>query len=110
MHVIGIIAEYNPFHQGHAYQLRVIREAIRSRFHDEAAIVAVMSGSFTQRGEATVLDKWQRAAASSSSNCPSSSPAAVPRTSRAAACVCCRGSAVSRRFPLARNAPNSRRS
>ena len=62
MHVIGIIAEYNPFHQGHAYQLRVIREAIRSRFHDEAAIVAVMSGSFTQRGEATVLDKWQRAA------------------------------------------------
>ena len=61
MHVIGIIAEYNPFHQGHAYQLRVIREAIRSRFHDEATIVAVMSGSFTQRGEATVLDKWQHA-------------------------------------------------
>lgn len=57
MHVVGVIAEYNPFHQGHAYQLRAIRE----RFHDEAAIVAVMSGSFTQRGEAAVLDKWRRA-------------------------------------------------
>ena len=61
MHVVGVIAEYNPFHQGHAYQLGAIRQAIRARFHDEAAIVAVMSGSFTQRGEAAVLDKWQRA-------------------------------------------------
>lgn len=61
MHVVGVIAEYNPFHQGHAYQLRAIRQAIRARFHDEAAIVAVMSGSFTQRGETAVLDKWRRA-------------------------------------------------
>lgn len=61
MHVVGVIAEYNPFHQGHAYQLRAIRQAIRARFHDEAAIIAVMSGSFTQRGEAAVLDKWRRA-------------------------------------------------
>lgn len=61
MHVVGVIAEYNPFHQGHAYQLRAIRQAIRARFLDEAAIVAVMSGSFTQRGEAAVLDKWRRA-------------------------------------------------
>lgn len=57
MYVVGVIAEYNPFHQGHAYQLRAIRE----RFHDDVAIVAVMSGSFTQRGEAAVLDKWRRA-------------------------------------------------
>ncbi|WP_278503533.1 tRNA(Met) cytidine acetate ligase [Mitsuokella multacida] len=57
MHVVGVIAEYNPFHQGHAYQLRAIRE----RFLDDVAIVAVMSGSFTQRGEAAVLDKWRRA-------------------------------------------------
>lgn len=57
MHVVGVIAEYNPFHQGHAYQLRAIRE----RFHDDVAIIAVMSGSFTQRGEAAILDKWQRA-------------------------------------------------
>lgn len=61
MHVVGVIAEYNPFHQGHAYQLRAIRQAIRERFHDDVAIVAVMSGSFTQRGEAAVLDKWRRA-------------------------------------------------
>lgn len=61
MHVVGVIAEYNPFHQGHAYQLGAIRQAIRARFHDEAAIIAVMSGSFTQRGEAAVLDKWRRA-------------------------------------------------
>lgn len=61
MHVVGVIAEYNPFHQGHAYQLGAIRQAIRERFHDEAAVVAVMSGSFTQRGEAAVLDKWRRA-------------------------------------------------
>lgn len=57
MHVVGVIAEYNPFHQGHAYQLRSIRE----RFHDDVAIIAVMSGSFTQRGEAAILDKWRRA-------------------------------------------------
>lgn len=61
MHVVGIIAEYNPFHQGHAYQLRAIRESVRSRFDDDAAIIAVMSGSFTQRGEAAIFDKWQRA-------------------------------------------------
>lgn len=61
MHVVGIIAEYNPFHQGHAYQIRAIRESIRSRFDDAAAVIAVMSGSFTQRGEAAILDKWQRA-------------------------------------------------
>ena len=61
MHVVGVIAEYNPFHQGHAYQLRAIRQAIRERFHDDVAIVAVMSGSFTQRGEAAVLDTWRRA-------------------------------------------------
>lgn len=61
MHVVGVIAEYNPFHQGHAYQLGAIRRAIRARFHDDVAIVAVMSGSFTQRGEAAILDKWRRA-------------------------------------------------
>ena len=52
---IGIIAEYNPFHAGHAYQLARIK-----KFSD-ASIVAVMSGSFTQRGEPAILDKWTRA-------------------------------------------------
>ena len=53
---VGIIAEYNPFHSGHKYQL----EEVRKKFCDEE-IVAVMSGNFTQRGEPTILDKFQRA-------------------------------------------------
>ena len=53
---IGIIAEYNPFHNGHRRQL----EEIRRRF-GEAIIIAAMSGSFTQRGEPAVLDKFTRA-------------------------------------------------
>ena len=56
MHVTGIIAEYNPFHRGHMCQL----EMVRQRF-PETCVVTVMSGSFTQRGEAAVLDKWTRA-------------------------------------------------
>ncbi|MBR0061696.1 MAG: nucleotidyltransferase family protein, partial [Selenomonadaceae bacterium] len=52
---VGIIAEYNPFHLGHAYQIAEIK-----KFSD-AEIVAVMSGSFTQRGSPAILDKWTRA-------------------------------------------------
>ncbi|TYZ27357.1 nucleotidyltransferase family protein [Selenomonas caprae] len=56
MHVTGIIAEYNPFHNGHRYQLEQIRQT-----YPGSAIIAVMSGSFVQRGQAALLDKWQRA-------------------------------------------------
>ena len=56
MQTIGIIAEYNPFHNGHRYQL----EQLGTRIAD-AGIVAVMSGSFTQRGEPAILDKFTRA-------------------------------------------------
>lgn len=56
MAVYGIIAEYNPFHNGHLYQLNKIRE-----FDNDAKIIVVMSGSFTQRGSLAILDKWQRA-------------------------------------------------
>ena len=56
MNVIGIIAEYNPFHNGHIYQI----ETIRAKY-PKARIVALMSGSFTQRGCPAILDKWQRA-------------------------------------------------
>ncbi len=52
---VGIIAEYNPFHAGHAYQIARIKN------FSDAEIVAVMSGSFTQRGEPAILDKWTRA-------------------------------------------------
>ena len=51
----GIIAEYNPFHAGHAHQIAEIKK------FSSASIVAVMSGNFTQRGEPTILDKWTRA-------------------------------------------------
>ena len=53
---VGLIAEYNPFHNGHAYQLAKIREAVPG-----ATIVVCMSGSFTQRGDAVIADKWTRA-------------------------------------------------
>ena len=52
---VGIIAEYNPFHAGHAYQIARIKKIYGGE------IVAVMSGSFTQRGAPTILDKWTRA-------------------------------------------------
>lgn len=53
----GIIAEYNPFHAGHEYQISAARKIF------DGEIVAVMSGSFTQRGTPAILDKWTRAAA-----------------------------------------------
>lgn len=56
MNVYGIIAEYNPFHNGHLYQLQKIKE-----YDPQAKIIVAMSGSFTQRGSLAVLDKWERA-------------------------------------------------
>ena len=57
MDVIGVIAEYNPFHYGHAWQLRELRR----RFPSTDGVIVVMSGSITQRGTPAVLDKWTRA-------------------------------------------------
>ncbi|MDD3169377.1 MAG: nucleotidyltransferase [Eubacteriales bacterium] len=58
MKVLGIIAEYNPFHNGHRYHLQ---ESIRLASPD--CTVCVMSGNFTQRGEPAMADKWIRTAA-----------------------------------------------
>lgn len=55
--LIGIIAEYNPFHLGHAAQLAALRQA-----HPDARIVVAVSGSFVQRGLPAAIDKWTRAA------------------------------------------------
>jgi predicted nucleotidyltransferase len=55
MTILGLIVEYNPFHNGHRYHLD---EAIRLTQPD--LIVAVMSGHFVQRGEPACLDKWTR--------------------------------------------------
>lgn len=57
MQAIGLIAEYNPFHLGHQYQL----ETIKSTYPD-ATIIVVMSGNSVQRGEFAFIDKWTRAA------------------------------------------------
>ncbi len=56
MKVLGIIAEYNPFHNGHLYQLNQSAAMTEADF-----VVAIISGNFTQRGEAAVLSKWARA-------------------------------------------------
>lgn len=56
MKIIGIIAEYNPFHNGHIYQINKTKEKF-----ENSAIVALMSGSFVQRGEPALIDKWSRA-------------------------------------------------
>ena len=63
MEITGIIAEYNPFHNGHLYQINKIKKQA------ESLIIAVMSGSFTQRGEAAIFDKWQRAETAIKSGC-----------------------------------------
>lgn len=55
MNVLGIIAEYNPFHNGHLYHLQ---ESIKKAEPDYT--VCVMSGDFTQRGEPAMADKWIR--------------------------------------------------
>lgn len=54
MKIAGIICEYNPFHNGHAYQIKTAK-------NNNDAVVCVMSGSFVQRGSAAVYDKWTRA-------------------------------------------------
>mgnify|MGYP004646013629 FL=1 len=56
MNVIGIIAEYNPFHLGHLYQINKIKE-----MYKDSIIIAIVSSSFTQRGDVSILNKWDKA-------------------------------------------------
>ena len=56
MKICAIICEYNPFHNGHLYQLQ---EAKRRSGAD--ALLCIMSGNFVQRGEAAIMDKYTRA-------------------------------------------------
>ena len=57
MKIAGIVAEYNPFHTGHAYQIACTRAALGA----DCAVAAVMSGNWVQGGRPAVLDKWTRA-------------------------------------------------
>ena len=55
MKVIGIIAEYNPFHNGHLYQINKIKE-----LYPDSIVIAVVSSTFTQRGDISLLNKWDK--------------------------------------------------
>ena len=55
MHKIGIIAEYNPFHNGHLYQIKEIKKR-----YPDSTIITVVSSSFTQRGDISLLNKWDK--------------------------------------------------
>lgn len=56
METLGIIAEYNPFHHGHAYQIQETR-----KLYPNAQLIILMSGNVVQRGEFAIIDKWTRA-------------------------------------------------
>ncbi|HCC08341.1 MAG TPA: nucleotidyltransferase [Clostridiales bacterium] len=55
MTILGIIVEYNPFHNGHLYHLQKSKEITGADF-----VVAIMSGNFTERGEPACIDKFAR--------------------------------------------------
>ncbi len=61
MRIAGIVAEYNPFHNGHAYHIEKTKEVHGGC--EATHVVAVMSGSFVQRGEPAALTKFDRARA-----------------------------------------------
>ena len=54
--VLGIVAEYNPFHNGHLYHLEKSKRDTNSEYS-----IAVISGNFTQRGSTSLVDKWEKA-------------------------------------------------
>ena len=57
MNAIGIVAEYNPFHTGHGYQIAQSRALLG----EDRPVVAVMSGNWVQQADCAVADKWTRA-------------------------------------------------
>ncbi|NLW45052.1 MAG: nucleotidyltransferase [Syntrophomonadaceae bacterium] len=56
MPIVGIIAEYNPLHNGHLHHIKTSRRLTGAR-----GVICVISGSFTQRGEPALVNKWARA-------------------------------------------------
>ncbi len=55
MKSVGIICEYNPFHNGHLYHLKKVKE-----LYPDYTIILVMSSSFLQRGETSIINKWNK--------------------------------------------------
>ena len=54
--ILGIVSEYNPFHNGHVLHLETSKKLTQTDF-----TVAVMSGNFVQRGDTSIVDKWTKA-------------------------------------------------
>lgn len=54
--VLGIIAEYNPFHNGHLYHLKESKQKCNAKY-----VVAIISGNFTQRGDVSIVNKFEKA-------------------------------------------------
>lgn len=55
MKSVGIICEYNPFHNGHLYHIKKVKE-----LYPDYVVIAVINGDFTQRGDVSLIDKWQK--------------------------------------------------
>ena len=56
MKSVGIICEYNPFHNGHLYHIKKVKE-----LYPDYVVIAVINGNFTQRGDISLIDKWKKA-------------------------------------------------
>lgn len=55
MHSVGIICEYNPFHNGHLYHIQKVKELF-----PEHVLILIVSGNVTERGELSILSKWEK--------------------------------------------------
>ena len=55
MEIVGIICEYNPFHNGHLYHINKIKEMFSNPL-----IILVMSGNYTERGNLSIINKWDK--------------------------------------------------
>jgi len=56
--ILGIISEYNPYHNGHLYHFKKSKELTNPDYS-----ICIMSGNFCQRGEPAIIDKWSRTGA-----------------------------------------------
>ena len=63
MHTIGIIGEYNPIHLGHIYQIKKIKEK-----YPDSLLILITNSTFTQRGEISIINKWNKAKISLDNN------------------------------------------
>ena len=55
MKTVGIVSEYNPFHNGHKYQIEKVKKELNAD-----NVVCIMSGNYTQRGELSIIDKYKK--------------------------------------------------